>query len=129
MTRILRILLLTTAVFMTVWILHKIKRLKVRMQDAIFWVMFSAILLFMALFPKVVYMISAHLGFMSASNFIFVLIIFLLIEKIFTLSIIVSQNQEKIDILTAELALRSYSDDQRIKELEKEKDKKNEAKS
>ena len=57
------------------------------------------------------------LGFISPANLVFLVIIFLLIEKIFTISIIVSQLEDKVSILSAELALRSHSSDKQISEL------------
>ncbi len=51
---------------------------------------------------------------MSPANFIFLVIIFLMIEKLFTLSIIVSQLEDKVSVLAAELALRDHSLDRRM---------------
>ena len=55
---------------------------------------------------------------MSPSNLVFVIIIFLLVEKIFTLSLIVSQLEEKISILSAEVALRSKAASRRLNDDE-----------
>ena len=55
---------------------------------------------------------------MSPSNLVFVIIIFLLVEKIFTLSLIVSQLEEKISILSAEVALRSKAANRRLNDDE-----------
>ena len=46
------------------------------------------------------------------------IIIFLLVEKIFTLSLIVSQLEEKISILSAEVALRSKAANRRLNDDE-----------
>lgn len=47
----------------------------------------------------------------------FLFVICLLLEKIFTLSIITSQLEEKVSILSAEVALRSQDDKKRINEV------------
>ena len=57
---------------------------------------------------------------MSPANLIFLVVIFLLMEKVFTLSILVSQMEEKIEILSAELALRNHSAEKRLDAGEKE---------
>ena len=88
------------------------------MEDAIFWIFFAAILLILAIFPEICFELSKHLGFMSPSNLVFVIIIFLLVEKIFTLSLIVSQLEEKISILSAEVALRSKAANRRLNDDE-----------
>ena len=94
MSTTLRFLLLFSAVFTATWILHKIKKLKVKMEDAIFWIIFAGILCLLGVFPELTYWLTHVMGIMSPANLIFLVIIFLLIEKIFTLSIIVSQLEE-----------------------------------
>lgn len=116
----LRILLLVAAIVTACWILLKIRKLKVKMEDAIFWVCFAAILLIMGIFPGVTYWLTGVLHMISPANLIFLIIIALLIEKVFTLSIITSQLEEKVTILSAEVALRSHADSKQIKDEEKE---------
>ena len=88
------------------------------MEDAIFWVVFALILCVLGLFPQITYWMTGIIGIMSPANLIFLVIIFLLIEKVFTLSIIVSQLEEKITVLSAEMALRSHSADKRLNTTE-----------
>ena len=114
MSTTLRILLLIVAVLTTFWILNRIRRMKVKMEDAIFWVVFAAVLLILGLFPSITYRLTQLIGIISPANLIFLVIIFLLMEKVFTMSIIQSQMEDKITILSAELALRAHSADRRI---------------
>ncbi len=111
----LRVLLLVAALFTAGWILHKIRKLKVKMEDAIFWMIFAAILCGLGLFPQVTYWMTDLIGIMSPANLIFLIIIFLLMEKVFTLSIIVSQLEDKISVLSAEIALRSHAVEEKMK--------------
>lgn len=124
MSATLRVLLLVMAIVTAVWILHKIRRMKVKMEDAIFWVIFAAILCILGVVPEVSYWLTGKLGILSPANFIFLVIIFLLLEKVFTLSIIVSQLEEKIAVLSAEVALRSHSLAGMKSEKKDEKDEK-----
>ena len=55
---------------------------------------------------------------MSPSNLVFLVIIFLLVEKIFTLSIVVSQLEDKIGVLSAEVALRSKAENKKIEKVD-----------
>lgn len=109
MSMILRIILLLAAVVTGFWILYKIRKFKVKMEDAIFWMVFAAILLILGAFPELSYALTDMLGMVSPANLIFLVIIFLLLEKVFTLSIIVSQLEEKVSVLSAEVALRSHA--------------------
>ena len=115
MSHTLRILLLVTALLTAVWILRKIRRLKVRMEDAIYWVVVAVLLAVLGNFPEVSYYLTRKLGMISPSNLIFLVIIFLLMEKVFTLSILVSQLEDKVTVLSAEVALRAHSAEKRLK--------------
>lgn len=126
MSDTLRFLLLFGAVFTAGWILHKIKKLKVKMEDAIFWIVFAGVLCLMGVFPEFTYWLTGVMGILSPANLIFLVVIFLLIEKVFTLSIIVSQLEEKVSTLSAEVALRSHAADKMIRELKNKDDDKEE---
>ena len=122
---IMRILLVLVSIGTTWWILHKIRKSKVKMEDAIFWMFFSGLLLILAIFPQLSFYLSDLLGIDSPANLVFLMIICLLLEKIFTLSIVVSQLEEKVSVLSSEVAIRTQDEDTRLKELEeKQKDSK-----
>ena len=117
MTTTLRFFLVIASVLTVIWILRKIRKMKVKMEDAIFWLVFSALIIVLAIFPEISYWLSKLLGIESPANLVFLFVICLLLEKIFTLSIITSQLEEKVSILSAEVALRSQDDKKRINEV------------
>ncbi len=118
MSPILRILLIVAAVFTAYWILSRIRKHKVKLEDAIFWVCFALVLVVIGIFPQILYWLTNLLGIMSPANLVFLIMIFLLIAKIFMLSIKNSQLEDKIEVLAAEVALA-----ERAKEKEREKNK------
>ena len=67
--------------------------------------LFSAALLILAIFPGIAYWAANLLGFMSPINFVYVVIIFLLLAKQFFMSIRLSQLDSKVRILTEQVAL------------------------
>ena len=109
MSDTLRYILLAAAIITAIWILRKIRRLKVKLEDAIFWIVFALFLAVLGLFPELTYWATGTLGLMSPANLIFLVVIFLLIEKVFTLSMVVSMLEEKVTTLSAELALRTHA--------------------
>ncbi len=112
MSGILRGVLLVASVF-TAWIITvKIRKAKLKMGDAIFWVVFGVVLLALALFPGISYFIADILGIISPVNFVFLLIITLLCEKLLTVTIKLSLLEEKVEIMAAEIALRTDSNGQ-----------------
>ena len=104
MSDTLKGLLIIASVLTVGWILRKIRKNKVKMEDAIFWIFFAAILLLLAIFPEISYELCRIFGIMSPSNLVFLVIIFLLVEKIFKLS--------------AEVALRSKAENKKIDKVD-----------
>lgn len=118
MSDTLKALLIVASILTVAWILRKIRKNKVKMEDAIFWIFFAAVLLILAIFPEISFKLCQIFGIMSPSNLVFLVIIFLLVEKIFTLSIIVSQLEDKIGVLSAEVALRSKAENKKIDKVD-----------
>lgn len=102
----LRILLLVGALLAFWFIITRVRRNKILMQDAIYWVLLSVLLLVAAIFPGVFIRLSQALGFISPSNFVFLVIVALLLVKIFTNSIEISMLRHKVEELAQEVALR-----------------------
>lgn len=119
MSNTLRAVLMLSALVTVVWILRKIYKCKVKLKDAIFWFCMAVLLAVFGIIPEIAYWCAELIGIQTPVNFIFLMVIALLIEKIFTLSIIVSQMEDKITILSAEVALRSQGVEKRINEVEK----------
>ncbi|MGN1313968.1 MAG: DUF2304 domain-containing protein [Lachnospiraceae bacterium] len=114
----LRIVLLLSALLTAVWILRKIYKCKVKLGDAIFWFIMALLLGILGVFPEIAYFCAHLLGIQAPVNFIFLFILALLIEKLFTLSIKVSQLEDKVTVLSAELALRSYDAEERAEDAD-----------
>jgi len=122
MTIFFRILLLIVAVLTAIWILRKIRKCKVRQEDALFWICFAGVLVVLGIFPEIAYWASEILGIQSPANFIFLIIIFLLIEKMLSLSIQISMMESKMANMAAELALRADDLDKRLPKMEMRND-------
>lgn len=87
------------------YVIHKVRKANVRIDDMIMWILGAIGLLFLSLFPIVPAEFAYLLGFMSASNFIFSCLFFFLIVMVFSLSIKMSQQHEKMKELTHKLAM------------------------
>lgn len=120
MSIVLRIVLLMAAVFSIGWIMHRIRKSRVRLEDTLFWMLTGVILGVFGLFPSISFEMARLFGFQSPSNFIFLLMICLLFEKLLTISILYSQMEDKHVILVAEMALRCKDLEKQITELNKE---------
>lgn len=113
----LRVVLLIAAAFSIGWIMYRIRKSRVRLEDTLFWIVTGGILCALGLFPEISYRMASLFGFQSPSNFIFLLMICLLFEKVLTISIVHSQLEDKYVIMVAEMAIRCKDLEKQIKEL------------
>ena len=125
MSTMLRIVLLIAAAFSALWIIYRIRKAKVRLEDTLFWIGTAVILLILGLFPQVSYWMAQVLGMQSPSNFIFFAMICLLFEKLLTMSIIHSQMEDKYVTMAAEMALRCKDLEKQIDDLKVKIEKEN----
>ena len=105
MTPIFRILLIVVSLLTTYYILKRIRQSKLQIEYAIFWILFSGVLIVFSLFPWLVSMFTRMIGMQLPVNFIFLLFIFVLMVKLFLMTIELSTLENKVKDLTQELAL------------------------
>lgn len=126
MTPIFRILLIVVSLLTTYYILKRIRQSKLQIEYAIFWILFSGVLIVFSLFPWLVSMFTRMIGMQLPVNFIFLLFIFVLLAKLFFMTIELSTLENKVKDLTQELALeeKERRDEQKelLKKTESEKD-------
>lgn len=100
MTSILRIMLIIASLLFGTWIIRRICKSQAKIEDSVFWVFFSGILLVMSIFPEIVVWGATFTGVQAPVNFVFLCIIFILIVKIFRVSVKVSLLESKLQELT-----------------------------
>ncbi len=105
MTILIRILLVVSAVSLLAFMLKRIRQAKLKIEYTIFWIVFSTILVFMGIFPKLFYKISYLIGFQSPISMVFLVIIFVLILKMFFMTLQISQLENKVDALAQQIAI------------------------
>ena len=121
MTLVFRVILIVVSLFTTYYILKRIRQSKLQIEYAIFWILFSGVLIVFSLFPLLVSMFTRMIGMQLPVNFIFLLFIFVLMVKLFFMTIELSTLENKVKDLTQELALeeKARADEQK-RSLEKE---------
>ena len=119
-------LLIFGAILMTYFIMKRIRQSKLQIEYAIFWIIFSGVLLLFSIFPFLVAMMTRAIGMELPVNFIFLLFILILILKAFFQTIETSALENKVRNLTQRLAIEEKDRQeelvkmqQRIEELEK----------
>lgn len=121
MSVLIRVLLVISAVLMLVFMLKKIRQAKLKIEYMIFWIVFSVILVFMGIFPKGLYLISDFLGFQAPINMVYLVIIFVLIVKMFFMTLQISQLEHKIEALAQQIAIdRKIDKEEKTEQTENE---------
>ncbi len=115
MTITLRIILLLASALNCAWIIQKIRKAQAKIEDSIFWMLFSGLLVCMSIFPRIVEWGAAVTGVQSTVNFVFLIIIFVLIVKLFRVSVKLSQLEGKLQAFAQTYAIdklnRSVNED------------------
>ncbi len=106
MSTTLRIALILVSFLTCAWVLQNIRKSRVKIEDSVFWLLFSAFLLVISIFPQLMVWLARITGVISTSNLVFLAVIFILIVKVFRMSIRISQLESKLQSLAQTIALR-----------------------
>ena len=110
MTVTLRITLIIASLICSAWILNCIRKARVKIEDSVFWICFSAGLVLLSIFPQLIDLGARLTGVQSAQNFLFLVIIFVLIIKLFRMTFRISQMDSKLQTLVQTIAIMNKKD-------------------
>ena len=105
MTVIFRVILVIVSILTMAFMMRKIRQAKVQIEAALFWVIMPLILVVFSLFPAVADACAHLLGIYSTPNFLFLFMIFLLIVKVFGMTLQMSQMESRQKELVQRIAL------------------------
>lgn len=105
MTVIFRVILVIVSILTMAFMMRKIRQAKVQIEAALFWVIMALILVVFSLFPAVAVACAHLLGIYSTPNFLFLFMIFLLIVKVFGMTLQMSQMESRQKELVQRIAL------------------------
>ena len=106
MTIQLRILCILGAAATLFAVLNRIRKAKIRIADSIFWVIFSAALLIIAIFPGIAFFFSDLLGFQSPANFVYLVVIAILLVKEFLNTATISALSHRLNTMAQDEAIK-----------------------
>lgn len=106
----LRIILLAGAVATFLFIFSKIRSNKMLISHTVFWSLFAIGLVVLGVFPGIAIWAAGLLGFESTANFVFLVMIFLLIVKLFTSTVKIAKLDHKMTELSEHIALREAAE-------------------
>lgn len=104
----LQVVLIIASILTFVFIVLKIRKNGLNIDDSILWILWAVALLILSLFPNLSSFISKKLGFMATSNFIFSIFIFFLYILLFIQSIQISKLKQKQKDLIQKISILDY---------------------
>ena len=117
MTTVFRVILVIVSFMTMAFMMRKIRQAKVQIEAAMFWVVMALILMVFSLFPYAADLCARLLGIYSTPNFLFLSMIFLLLVKVFTMTLQVSQLESKQKELVQKMALEKKEQEELLKRL------------
>ena len=99
------VFLIVLLIFQLILIIKTVRRKKLTMRYASFWIFLLILMTIVLFFPGVIYKISKLFGFETPSNMIFLLGFFFLFYISFVLTTSISVQNNKIKLLIQELSL------------------------
>ena len=115
----IRIVCIAGAVAMFMFITSNIRKKKVQIEDSLFWMVLTLMLVLIAVFPRIAFDLSAALGFKAPSNFVIVGVVAILLMKLFSLSTEVSSLRHRLNELAQEEALIAKEKDEAGEAIDK----------
>lgn len=119
MSPVFQMLLIFGAVLMTYYIMKRIRQSKLQIEYAIFWIIFSGILLVFSIFPFLVAVLTRLIGMELPVNFIFLFFILILILKAFFQTLETSALENKVRNLTQRLAIEEKDKQEELEKMKK----------
>lgn len=112
-TRIRILLIISTLLFFLI-LLRVIRKDKLTLDIAVFWIIYSLILLLIAIFPDIVSFVGGLLGIATTMYTLFLSLIFILICMVFFLLIKISDLEKKINNLAQKYALDKKDESENV---------------
>ena len=113
MSTIFRITLTAVSILTCAYVFRKIRKSQMRIDDAIFWIFFCIGVVVLSIFPQIASAMCDILGMEAPVNFVFLVFIFILIIKNFSMSVKISQLEEKL----GNLAQRHELDNHELRKI------------
>jgi len=102
----LRVLLLIFSIGSFWYIIRKIKKAQIKIEDSIFWIFVWSVIVIISIFPGIINFFTNVLKIVSPVNLVYLVIIFILLIKVFLMSIKLSQMENKVKNLAEEIAIK-----------------------
>ena len=113
MSPLFRVIIILVCLGTSLFLHRSIKKAKMRIEESIFWLVF-------AIFPFVPDFMARSLGIYSTPNFLFLLVIFILLLRLFHTHVELGKLEEKVNRIVQDMALKERKEREKHLETEQE---------
>ncbi len=103
----LQIMLIIASLTALYYVVTKVKKSKMQIEDTVFWVVFAFGILIISIFPNIVFFFSDLLNIESPTNLLYLIIIFILIVNQFRLSRKLSEVKNTVKTIVQNRAIEN----------------------
>ncbi len=103
-----RVVLIVASIIVCFYILRKIRKSQLNVDDAFFWIICAGLLVLLSIIPEIASFFAVLLGIQSPSNFVFLVMISIIMYKLFTASVELSVQKRRLNSLIQRLAIMNY---------------------
>jgi hypothetical protein len=101
----LQIIMLVVSLFFFCFVIIMVRNKKIELKYILTWLLASSVFILLSVFPNILNLISALLNIKEPVNTLFLSIIFFMLLIIFTLSMAISRNANRVKSLTQEIGI------------------------
>ncbi|MBP3766230.1 MAG: DUF2304 domain-containing protein [Bacilli bacterium] len=101
----LRLGLVIVSLVLLIVVLMQLRKRRIPVKYSLVWMLSSLIILLIAIVPGLFVTIANYLGFVTMSNLVIAMFIFILLMISLTLTVIVSSQRKKITLLMQEVSM------------------------
>ncbi len=99
------LMLILGSMFAFFVIVRYIRKSRVKIEDTLFWMLFSFLLIVLSFFPDLAINFSSMMGIASPVNLVYLIVIFILFVKLFSVSMSLSKTQVRTEEIAQQLAI------------------------
>jgi hypothetical protein len=105
MNSILQGILIIASIGFFVFIIRMLKSKKLEFKYSIVWIILSFSFIVLSIFPKIIRYVADILHIIEPVNAVYLIIIFFLLVIVFTLTVALSRNSNRVKALTQEMGI------------------------
>ncbi len=101
----IRMILMIGAVGLFLYVLRGVRSARLKVQETFFWLLLTVVFVLLSVIPEIAGALAGFLGVMSPINLVFLVIIFLLLVKLFTMDRRLAKTEHQLVQMTQKIAI------------------------